>query len=172
MVVSGLQQSKQCISVLILLVIGLHALPVLQGLLGKKQTFWPIMSWSMYRGSHSSQRPVQTAIRRTFAVTSAGHEFDIESEFAKPRRSLFNLFPGRIEDDTDALGLGYFAYARFYLRPMWEGDAHAAQGFAERLNRGREDPIVELRLESETHKVTNSGIIKELNPALVYRVMN
>jgi hypothetical protein len=168
----SLQESKLFISLVILTVIGLHALPVLQGLLGRKQTFWPVMSWSMYRNSYSSERPVRTTIRRTVAITSAGQEFDIESEFTKPRRSFFNVFPGRIEADTDSLGLGYFAFARFYLRPMWAGDGSAARELAERLNRGREDPIIELRLESETYTVINGGIVKEFNPVLAYRAMN
>jgi predicted DCC family thiol-disulfide oxidoreductase YuxK len=53
---------KISISIFILLVIGSHALPVLQELLGHRQTFWPIMAWGMYRYAHDGTRPIQAKV--------------------------------------------------------------------------------------------------------------
>ncbi|MBA3345544.1 MAG: hypothetical protein H0T44_09650 [Gemmatimonadales bacterium] len=53
---------------------------------------------------------------------------------------------------------------------MWAGDSSAAQQLFRRLNLKRQDPFVELRLESERYTVTESGIAKEENPTITYRV--
>jgi hypothetical protein len=58
-----------------------------------------------------------------------------------------------------------------FIRPMLDGDASAAQRLAARLNRWRgEQPLVEIRLESERYAVTESSIIRRGNPAMSYRV--
>jgi hypothetical protein len=169
---SSLQRSKLFISTLILLVIGFHALPVLQGFRGKKQTFWPFMSWSMYRGSYSSKEPIRSMIQRTTGITSAGQELDIESMFSPSTSPFFNLFRGRNIDDTNVSGLGYFALTKLYLTPMWEGDFSAARELADLLNRGRDTPIVEFRLESQTYTVTDAGMHIELSPVFTYRILD
>jgi hypothetical protein len=53
---------------------------------------------------------------------------------------------------------------------MWDGDSSAAQRLANRINRGREDPFVEIRLQSEKYMVSDTGVVKQENPAIVYRV--
>jgi hypothetical protein len=171
-IVSSLQRSKLFISILILLVIGLHSLPILQGLLGKKQTFWPFMSWTMYRGSYSGEQPVQTVIRRTIAITAMGQEVDVESAFVKQSQSFFNLFPWGHVDDSETLGLRYFSFARFYLKPMWRGDFSTAISLADRMNRNRDVPIVEFRLENDIYTVSDRGIIEEFKPFISYRIVD
>jgi hypothetical protein len=140
---------KLSISIFILLVIGSHALPVLQGLQGHKQTFWPIMSWSMYRNSYDGKRPIQVSIRRLIGITSKGQEFEI--------------------NDTDS-GLFYFGFVRLYLTPIINGDASAAQGLARRVNVGRKDPVVGLRLEGETYTLVNNGMIKKYDDTITYSI--
>jgi hypothetical protein len=166
----NLQQSKLFISILILLVIGLHSFPVLQGLLGKKQTFWPFMSWSMYRASFSSEEPVRSVIRRIIAITATGKEIDVESAFIKPKKSFFNLFPTSDIDDSAALGLRYFSFERFYIKPIWQGDFSAVLSLGDRLNRIQEVPIVEFRLEKEIHTISDRGIIKEFTLFSSHRI--
>jgi hypothetical protein len=167
---SSLQQSKLFISTLILLVIGLHGLPVLQGFLGKRQTFWPFMSWSMYRGSHSSKEPIRRMIQRTIGVTSAGQELDVESIFSQSISPFFNLFRDRHIDNINASGLGYSALTKLYITPMWEGDFSAARELGDLLNRGREALIVEFRLENQIYTVTDVGMLIDLNPVFIYRI--
>ena len=172
--ISDIQQSKLFISILILLIIGLHPLPILQELQMGRQSFWPIMAWGMYRHSHDSKSSIQTVIRYTIAITSSGEELSIESIFTQQygRLDFFNLFRPRSTADSNFVGLNYFGLSRLYLGPMWGGDAAAAQRLADRLNRAREARIVEFRLESEIYTVTGTGIVKEDNPVITYRVAN
>src|SRR2546430_1319305 len=106
-----MQGPKLYISIFILLIIGLHALPVLQELRGKRQTFWPIMAWGMYRHSYDSKRPVQASLRHITAITAGGETLQI----------------GAPES-----GLGYHGFLRFYLGPMSTGDSLAADRLADR----------------------------------------
>jgi hypothetical protein len=145
-----MDQPKLFISIFIILVIGLHALPVLQRLQGESQTVWPVMAWGMYRNSRNPG-PIQTRQTRLIGTTSTGNEFEIDSEFS---------------------GLSFNALTRLYLRPMREGDDSAARQLADRLNRHREDPFVAFRMENETYTVTDSGIVKEHKPATIYRVVD
>jgi hypothetical protein len=39
-----------------------------------------------------------------------------------------------------------------------------------RLNRQRQDPFVEFRLEVETYTATDTGIVKHSNPPITYRI--
>jgi hypothetical protein len=144
-----MHQSKLVISLFILLVIGLHALPVLQRLQGERQTLWPFMAWGMYRTSRAPG-PIRTTLRRVIAVTSTG------------QRSL--VTPG-------LLGLSSYAFERMYLNAMVEGDPAAAQQLASRLNAMREDLYVELRLESETYSLTELGVVRDDTVALTYPVI-
>lgn len=143
-------QPKLFISILIILVIGLHALPVLQRLQGKRETLWPVMIWAMYKNSRAPG-PIRSVIRRYIGMTSRGDELGIG-----PWQS----------------GLSSFALNRLYFRPMRKGDVSAARRLADRLNLHREDPIVAFRLESTTYTVTDSGVVTEDNPAVMYRVVD
>lgn len=138
-------QRKTLISIVIFLVIGLHAVPVLYR--SERGTLWPFMQWAMYK---QSRKPgaVQAHQRRILAVTSKGEQ-DTVTPFL--------------------LGLSVTVLVQRYLQPMATGDSSAAPELIERLNRNREDPVVELRLESETYTVTDTGIAKTDNPVVTYR---
>jgi hypothetical protein len=138
-------QRKTLISIVILLVIGLHAVPVLYR--SERGTLWPFMQWAMYKNSRKAG-PVQAHQRRILAVTSKGEQ-DTVTPFL--------------------LGLSVTVLAQRYLQPMATGDSSAAPELIERLNRNREDPVVELRLESETYTVTDTGIARSDNPVVTYR---
>jgi hypothetical protein len=70
---------------------------------------------------------------------------------------------------TDLTGVSITSFNMLYLQPMWTRDSSAARQLFDRLNRVREDPFVELRLESETYTVTDSGVVREDNPVITYR---
>ena len=67
------------------------------------------------------------------------------------------------------VGLSPFVLRASYEQPMWRGDSSAAQQLFMRLNLQRQDPFVELRLETETYTVTDTGLTKEKNPVATYR---
>jgi hypothetical protein len=140
-------QSKALLSTLILLAIGLHAVPMLHA--GERKRLWPFLVWTMYKNSRPGG-PVETNIRHIVGVTSDGQ---------------------RVEVNDEAVGLGYPAIERMYIRPMLDGDSAAAQRLAARLNRWRAgQPFVELRVESERYTVTDTGIVRRGNPTVSFRV--
>ena len=67
------------------------------------------------------------------------------------------------------VGLSPFVLRASYEQPMWRGDSSAARQLFTRLNLQREDPFVELRLESEMYTVTDTGLLKQKNPVATYR---
>jgi hypothetical protein len=129
-----------CISILVLLIIGLHSLPALQELSGKRQTFWPIMAWGMFRKSYDSDRPIKTSIKRILAITAQDEVLQISA--------------------WDA-GLGHYGFQRLYVNPMAAGNALAARHLAAQINRGRDDSIVKLILQIETYILHKAGLGKE-----------
>jgi hypothetical protein len=140
-------RSKALPSILILLAIGLHAVPMLHA--GERKRMWPFLVWAMYKNSRPAG-PVETNVRHLVGMTSDGQ---------------------RVEVDDTTVGLGYPAIERMYIRPMLDGDSAAAQRLAARLNRWRADqPLVEIRIESEKYTVTEAGISRRANPAVSYRV--
>jgi hypothetical protein len=141
-------QSKAVISILIILIIGLHALPIIQRLQGERQTLWPVMAWGMYKKSRNPG-PIRMVIRHITGVTSMSEKKSV---------------------DASLIGLSSYAAQRLYLNSIWAGDSSAAQNLADRLNSGRGDPFVEFRLESETRTLTEAGIATEYNPVIIYRV--
>ena len=139
------RSSKAWVSIFILLVIMLHAVPVLSPLL-KKRT-WPFLDWTMYSKSRPPG-PIQAEKRRIIGVTSTG----------------------RKEHVTPFLvGLSPFVLRASYEQPMWRGDSSAARQLFTRLNLQRRDPFVELRLESEMYTVTDTGLFKQKKPVATYR---
>ncbi len=133
------------ISATIVLVIGLHAVPVLYR--AERGTLWPFMQWAMYKSS-SPPGPIQTQTRRIVATTSSGRE----------------------EEVTPAmLGLSVTVLESWYLRPMGSGESTAAYRLMDRLNRDRHDSIVGVRLESALYTVTDTGIARVDKPPLTYR---
>jgi hypothetical protein len=129
----------------ILLVIGLHAAPLV--LRGERGTLWPFMQWSMYKNSRPAG-PIEANHRRIIAVGSAGQQ-----DTVTPR----------------LLGLSITVLEQRYLRPLSAGDSSAVPSLVERLNRSLNHPLAELRLESETYTLTATGIVRTDNPVLRYR---
>jgi hypothetical protein len=140
-----MSQSKRIISIAILLLIALHAVPVLHS--GMRKRMWPILDWAMYKDSRPAG-PIQADKRRLVAVTATGSTERVGRE---------------------NLGVSSFVIDRLYFRPMRSGDMTAAQALLDRLNAKRTEPFVEVRLESETYRVTDTGIVRTENPAIVYR---
>ena len=136
---------KTLTSIVILLVIGLHAAPLL--FRSERGTLWPFMQWSMYKNSRPAG-PIEANQRRIIAVTAGG------------RRDTVT---------THLLGLSITVLEQRFLRPLATGDSSAAPILFERLNRDREDPVVALHLEHETYTVTDTGIVRTDNPVLTYR---
>jgi hypothetical protein len=129
----------------ILLVIGLHAVPVLYR--SERGTLWPFMQWAMYKNSRKAG-PIDTHLRRILAITAKGR-----SDTVTPR----------------LLGLSITVLKQRYLAPIAKGDLSSAPELIDRLNRHRDDPVVELRLEGETYTVTDTGIVRTDDPVVTYR---
>jgi hypothetical protein len=138
-------QRKTLISVVILLVIGLHAVPVLYR--RERGTLWPFMQWAMYKNSRKPG-PIDTRQRRILAITATGR-----SDTVTPR----------------LLGLSITVLKQRYLVPIATGDLSPAPELIDRLNRDRDEPVVELRLEGETYTVTDTGIVRTDDPVVTYR---
>jgi hypothetical protein len=142
-----MRQPKVWISIFILLAIGLHAVPVLS-YQGNRQTRWPILAWAMYAKS-IPPGPIQMRKRRIFAFTSGG-----KKELVTP----------------DLAGVNKGALTTTYVQPMWLGDSAVAQRLLRRLNREREDPFVELRMEGEKYTLVGDSVVTEEFPVLTYRL--
>ena len=138
---------KIFISLLILLVIGLHALPVLS-YQANRQTRWPFLAWAMYAKS-LPPGPIQTMSRRVIGITSRGEREEVTAEL---------------------VGLSRATFRRTYLRSLYEGDDSAARELASRFNRQRDDPYVELRLEGDKYTLSDTGVVKEALPVRAYRI--
>ena len=138
-------QRKTLISIVILLVIGLHAVPVLYR--SERGTLWPFMQWAMYKNSRKPG-PIDMHQRRLLAITADGR-----SDTVTPH----------------LLGLSITVLKQRYLVPIATGDLTPAPELIARLNRHRSDPVVELRLEGETYTVTDTGIVRTDDPAVTYR---
>jgi hypothetical protein len=139
-------QVKTRISLLILLVIGLHAVPVLS-YQGERQTRWPFLAWAMYAQSYPPG-PITVATRRLIATSASGKE-----ERVNPQD----------------VGLPTPAFRKTYILPLWKGDSTPAYELIQRLNRDRHDPVVRLRLEGERQTLADTGIVKEALPVLTYQ---
>jgi hypothetical protein len=136
---------KTLVSIVILLVIGLQAVPVLYR--SERGTLWPFMQWAMYKNSRKPG-PIDTRLRRIVAITATGR-----SDTVTPR----------------VLGLSITVLKQRYLAPIAKGDLSSAPELIDRLNRHRDDPVVELRLEGETYTVTDTGIVRMDDPVVTYR---
>jgi hypothetical protein len=137
---------RTLISIGILLVIGLHVVPVVHQ--PERATLWPILHWAMYKDSKPAG-PITTYIRDVFAVSGKGE---------------------RVLVDPHLTGLSSFSLAKLYLRPMAQGDQAAPADLLKRLNEHRkDDPFVQLRMESAQYTVTDSGIVKQDHPLISYQ---
>ena len=131
-----MREPKTWISVAILSVIALHALPILS-YQGYRQTRWPILAWAMYAKSYPAG-PVQTDRRRLVGVTAGGERIPINSVMA---------------------GVPQAAMGKAFIRPLMQGDSAAAKVLFGRLNRDRTDPVTEIQVEVELFEVTDTGLV-------------
>jgi hypothetical protein len=141
-----LRQRKLLISIFILLMIGLHALPVILRQ-GVRQTSWPFLVWAMYKDSRPPG-PVQAEERALFAVTAEG---------------------AREAVNWPLTGLSGPAIGREYIQPLRRGDSSTARDLISRLNVRRSDPFVELRLEVKRYTISDTGLVREVVPVIAYR---
>jgi hypothetical protein len=140
-----MRQSKVWISTFIILIIALHIVPVLSASLRKRM--WPILDWAMYKDARAPG-PIQAKKKRIIAVTQKGQTEQVTA---------------------DLLGSTAYGLHAIYEVPMLRNDSAAAQQLFKRLNVGRQDPFVELRLESETYTVSDTGVVRQVNPVITYR---
>lgn len=136
---------KTLASIAILVVLGLHAAPMLYS--RERDTLWPFMVWAMYKHSRPPG-PVVVNQRHILAVTATGV---------------------RDRVTPDRLGLSITVLDQRYHRPLMKGDTAVVPALLQRLNRGRTDPYVELHLVSETYTITDTGLARAKNPVVIYR---
>jgi hypothetical protein len=134
------------ISAVIVLVIGLHAVPLLS-YQGNRQTRWPFLAWAMYAAS-VPPGPITTNQRRIIGVTAAGDTTELTYA---------------------VIGVSGPTLTKSYLRPLSTGDSAAAQRLFERVNaRRRERPFDLIRLEGERATLTDTGVAVERYPTITY----
>jgi hypothetical protein len=138
--------SRTRISLFILLIIGLHAVPVLS-YQGERQTRWPFLAWTMYARSFP-RGPMVVVTGRLLATSASGKEEEITPQL---------------------VGLPTPGYRQTYLAPLLRGDSTPVDGLIQRLNRERHDPVVQLRLEGERLILADTGVVREALPALTFR---
>jgi hypothetical protein len=143
---SPTMQSKTQVSLLILLVLGLHAVPVIF-YQGNRQTRWPFLAWAMYAQA-SRPGPIAVAQRRLIATSTSGQHEEITAHL---------------------VGLPGPAFRNRYITPLWNGDSTPAYELIERLNRRRDDPVVQLRMEGERLTLVDTGVATETLPVVTYR---
>ena len=131
------------ISALILVIIGLHALPVLSRQ-GNRQTRWPFLAWSMYAKSYPPG-PVEVVKRRVIGARASGGEEEITY--------------------TD-VGLPFPTFRALYVLPIEKHDTAAGRALLARLNAARSDSFVTLRLETVRARLAPSGVVWDTLPAL------
>ena len=141
-----MRDSKLWISALILLVLGLHAIPVIS-YQGHRQTRWPFLAWAMYARSWPPG-PIQTMDRALVGRTAAGTEEEVTAWLA---------------------GLPRPAFRNAYVNPLFEGDSVLARELMERVNRGRDDPFVEIRTSGQRYTLADDGVVTEDLPVFTYR---
>ena len=140
-----LRKPKTWISIAILTVIALHALPVVS-YQGYRQTRWPILAWAMYARSYPPG-PVQTDRRRLVAMTADGQRIPITSAMA---------------------GVPSPSMGKAFIRPLLQGDSATARELLRRLNRTRTDPVTEIQVEVELFAVSDTGLVTRTLPPVTY----
>lgn len=133
------------VSLFILLILGLHALPILS-YQGVRQTRWPFLLWAMYAQS-TPPGPIEALTRQLVATSREGTRRVITSK---------------------DVGLTLPGFASNYLAPFSRGDTSAARWLVDRLNRLGPDSIAELRLETTRSRLVDSGIALDTLPPVVF----
>jgi hypothetical protein len=135
---------RLAVSLAILLILALHALPVLQREQWRRQ--WPFLKWAMYK-SAKAPGPIALDTWRIIGITAAGGTQEVTSEL---------------------VGLPPMTIARMYTGPMDDGDTAAARRLMALLNRQQPDSVVALRLEGTKYNLTANGIVPEEVPARTF----
>ena len=133
------------ISAFILLVLALHALPVLS-YQGAQQTRWPFLVWAMYARS-TPPGPIQVFMYQLFAISPQGTTRRITSK---------------------EVGLSTPAFNGLYIGPFSRGDTSAGRWLVDRLNRIGPDSVVQIRLETHKYRLTDPGIAVDTLPSVVF----
>jgi hypothetical protein len=141
-----MREPRTWISLAVVAVIALHALPVLS-YQGHRQTRWPILAWAMYAKSYPAG-PVQAESRALVGVTRTGARVPISAYLA---------------------GVPLPAMGKAFVRPLLQGDSAQAAELFRRVNRSRPDPVVEIRIEQERYVVSDTGLVHEVLPTIRYR---
>ncbi|HKT58923.1 MAG TPA: hypothetical protein VJQ46_02665 [Gemmatimonadales bacterium] len=138
-------RSKASITVFILLILGLHAVPVLayQGL---RQTRWPFLMWAMYAQSYPPG-PIEAMRRELVAISSRG-----------------TIRPVSYHD----VGLTRPGFSGNYLMPLGRGDTSAGRWLIDRLNQVGPDTIVRIQLETIRWRLVDTGIALDTLPGVAY----
>jgi hypothetical protein len=137
---------KRGISLLIVLAIGLHAAPVVF-YQGRSQTFWPFLAWAMYKNSRPPG-PIEARRTRILGITAGGRQDPI---------------------DAGLVGLPRYTLREMYTQAMRGRDSTVAQQLISRLNAGRRDPFVEVRVITQTYTLSPSGVVLRNDPVISFR---
>jgi hypothetical protein len=140
-----MREPKTWISLAILTVIALHAVPILS-YQGYRQNRWPILAWAMYAKSYPAG-PVQTESRHLVGMTQQGKRLEITPWLA---------------------GVPQAAMGKAFVRPLLQGDSVRAGELFRRLNQSRPDPVVEIRVEQERWAVSDTGLVHQVLPMSSY----
>lgn len=140
-----MRPSKTAISIAILLVLALHAVPVVSARVRLRT--WPFLEWTMYHNALPAG-PVKADVRRLVAVTADGREVPVDKNLA---------------------GLSSFVLIREFIQPIQAGDSSAARRLLTRLNRQPDGGFVEIRLKVTTYAVTDTGMVQTVQPVISYR---
>jgi hypothetical protein len=140
-----MREPKTWISLAILTVIALHAVPILS-YQGYRQNRWPILAWAMYAKSYPAG-PVQTESRHLVGMTQEGKRLEITPWLA---------------------GVPQAAMGKAFVRPLLQGDSAKAGQLFGRLNQSRPDPVIEIRVEQERWAVSDTGLVHEVLPITSY----
>jgi hypothetical protein len=141
-----MRNSKVWVSALILLVLGLHVLPVVS-YQGHRQTRWPFLAWAMYARSYPPGR-IQTMDRSLIGTTASGAKEEVTPWL---------------------VGLSRPAFRNAYVNPLFEGDSTTGRELLARINQNREDPFVEIHTTGKRYSIADSGILTEDLPVYTFR---
>jgi hypothetical protein len=133
------------ISAFILLVLALHALPVLS-YQGAQQTRWPFLVWAMYARS-TPPGPIQAFMYQLSAVSAHGTTRTITAK---------------------DIGLSTPGFNGLYIGPFSRGDTSAGRWLLDRLNRIGPDSVAQIRLQRLQYRLIDSGIAVDTLPGVVY----
>jgi hypothetical protein len=138
---------KTGVSVFIILVLALHALPVLS-YQGVRQTRWPFLAWAMYAKSYPPG-PIVVTIRKLVGVSTDG-----------TRREVTPFL----------VGLSGPAFRNTYLLPLENGDSAVARRLGNTVNREGRDIMTQLRLETTQYRLVDSGVVVDTAPPVTFPV--